>query len=80
MWVDNKEGIALSKVLLCAAFVACLQGIMKKRRAWVSGHSFDKRCLLKPSSQRVYYSQLLPSSYENVSLNNLELIIHLEKH
>lgn len=79
MWVDNKKSIALSKVLLCAAFVACFQAITMKQCGLVSGHSFDKRCLSKSSSPAVNYSQGLVSSDGNVFLKNVEWITSSER-
>lgn len=59
MWVDNKESIALSKVLLCAASVACFQPVIMMPCGLVSGYDSDKRCLTKVSSLLVCWPLVL---------------------
>lgn len=70
-----------SKVLLCAAFVACFQAIKMKQCGLVSGHSSDKRCLSKPSSPSVYinhkYWLVLMKMFP---LNNVKWITYLGRH
>lgn len=72
MWVDNKESIALSKVLLCAASVACFQPVIMMPCGLVSGYNTDKRCLTKVSSLLVRWPLVLMGFQETVSWSHVQ--------
>lgn len=72
MWVDNKESIALSKVLLCAASVAGFQPVIMMPCGLVSGYDSDKRCLTKVSSLLVRWPLVLMGFQESVSRSHVK--------
>lgn len=72
MWVDNKESIALSKVLLCVASVACFQPVIIMLCGLVSGYDSDKRCLTKVSSLLVCWPLVLMGFQESVSRSHVK--------